>query len=137
MKDYEIEKYLMHELKVVNKHLPQRRKSLKELLNEEVPHIVCLDGTFHVFKKSELEYINSLITDEDAKNLYLPIIIESRPDLGEGTFVINDALGAKVIARVLGIDYRVPLIIYKPQIAVIRSKLPTTTQYAFIPYLST
>ena len=138
MKDYEIEKYIIHELRVANKHLPQKRKPLSALLKEETPYVVCLDGTYHIFKKNELIYIKSLLTNDEVEKLFLPIIIESRPDLGEGTYVINDPLGAKVIARVLNLEkHDVPLIIYKPQLAIIRSKLPTSTQYAFVYTVTT
>ena len=45
----------------LNKHLPRRRKTLAELLEEERPHVLGADGTRHRFKNVELEKIAGMI----------------------------------------------------------------------------
>lgn len=133
-----IEEYLEKELRIVNKHLPYRRVALSELLEQEFPHVVSRDGTLHYFKRRELEYLASIIPREEWSKLYLPIIIEIRPELGEGVGVIRGEVEVKIVSRILNININKKakqLIIYRPQIMLLRQILPTTTQYAF--YIST
>ncbi len=133
-----IEEYLEKELRIVNKHLPYRRVALSELLEQEFPHVVLRDGTLHYFKRRELEYLASIIPREEWSKLYLPIIIEIRPELGEGVGVIRGEVEVKIVSRILNININKKakqLIIYRPQIMLLRQILPTTTQYAF--YIST
>ncbi len=133
-----IEEYLEKELRIVNKHLPYRRVALSELLEQEFPHVVLRDGTLHYFKRRELEYLASIIPREEWSKLYLPIIIEIRPELGEGVGVIRGEVEVKIVSKILNININrkaKQLIIYRPQIMLLRQILPTTTQYAF--YIST
>ncbi len=133
-----IEEYLEKELRIVNKHLPYRRIPLSELLKQEFPYIVLRDGTLHYFKRRELEYLASITSRDEWSKLYLPIIIEIRPELGKGAGVIRGEIEVKVASKILNIkveEKAKQLIIYRPQIMLLRQLLPTTTQYAF--YIST
>lgn len=134
-KDRLLEKLLSEELKLANKHLPKHRKSLAELLTEEDPHVLCLDGTYHYFRRSELRILAQLLPKDQWSELKLPIIIEVGEPLSKDVAgVIRDPIAAKVIAKLLNIPYREQeiLILYRPQLAELRAKLETTTQYAFI-----
>ena len=53
-----LQRYLSDELRVVNAHLPQHRKLLSELLNEEYPHVLCGDGSVHFHYLSNLLLIS-------------------------------------------------------------------------------
>lgn len=128
---HRIEEYLREELRIVNIHLPYARKTLSELLKEEFPHVILRDGSFHYFKRSELELLAQLLPTSKWDRLRLPILIEITPEYGEGAAVIKDDIEAEVVAKLLGIDLRVPLIIYRPQISILRRRLPTATQYVF------
>lgn len=130
-----LERLIVEELKLANRHLPRHRKSLSELLREEDPHVLCMDGTFHYFRRSELQLLAKHTPEDLWDALKLPIIIEigdviSRDVAG----VIRDKIAAQVVAKILNIPYsgHGPLILYRPQIAELRSKLETATQYAFI-----
>jgi len=134
-RDQLLEKLLAEELKLANKHLPKHRKSLAELLTEEDPHVLCLDGTFHYFRRSELRTLARLLPKNQWNELKLPIIIEVGETLSRDVAgVIRDSIAAKIIAKLLNIPYkeREILILYRPQLAELRAKLETTTQYAFI-----
>jgi len=128
---HRIEEYLKEELRIVNIHLPYMRKTLSELLREEFPHVVLRDGSLHYFKRRELELLAQLLPISKWSKLRLPILIEITPEYGEGVAVIKDYVEAEVVAKLLDIDLRVPLIIYRPQILILRRRLPTTTQYVF------
>lgn len=57
----------------LNRHLPKRRKTLKELLVEERPHVVGADGTRHRFKTEELKKIGKMLPASEHHLLKLPI----------------------------------------------------------------
>jgi uncharacterized protein (UPF0216 family) len=122
------------ELRLINKHLPYRRIGLCELLKMEIPYLVLRDGTIHLIDREELLLLKDLLGD-DACKLRIPIIIETAPSLGEGTFIVRDPIAIKALSRLLEIN--IPqgekLIIYRPQLYVIREKLPTTTTILFRP----
>jgi len=128
-----LEEYLRYELRIIHSYLPYTRKTLGELLLERYPRILLRDGTYHYIKRRELEFLASLIPKEYWSKLKIPILLEVAPEYGEGAIVIRDPIEAMVVAKVLGIEYsgNNKLIIYRPQVAELRSKLPTTTQYVF------
>ncbi len=128
------ESCLAGNMKEFNAHLPRRRKTLSELLEEERPHVACGDGSRHVFKKKELEYLAQIVENKDKEGLFLPIIIEveSRRD----RLVVRSKTGteAKIFSRILEmpVSWKSDAItIFKPQLQVLRRVLKTTTQYVF------
>ena len=128
-----LEKYLREELRVVNKSLPVRRKSLKELLKEEYPYVLTRDGGIHMFRRSELRYAYELLGDELAAKLYLPIILEVRTEFSETVVSVSDEVAARLIAKILDMkDYSIPLYIYPKQLSVLRSLIGTLIHYAFV-----
>ena len=131
--DY-IERILAEEYRVINKHAPYRRRSLRELLSMEIPEIVLRDGTRHMVKKEELRFLASILEENDHRRLMIPIILEVNPKYGGGAVVVRDPLAARVVAHILGLkEYTVPLVIYRPQLSVVREKLRTTTTVLFMP----
>jgi uncharacterized protein (UPF0216 family) len=131
-----LQESLKHELKVVNAHLPAEQKPLSDLLREEYPHVVCKDGTSHLFRRKELEYLAGLLDAEEQKALRLPLLIEVGAGSGEMAVLCPGEVAAKVIARVLDMTVEPKqgrITIYRPQLAVIRRQLRTTTQYIFPP----
>ncbi len=123
---------LREELKLINKYLPYKRVSLCELLSMDTPHIVSRDGAISLIDRRELELLKELLGSQ-ACNLYIPIVIEYSSSLGEATYIVRDEYGAKALAKLLDIEYRLPLILYRPQLYEIRLKLRTTTTIVFIP----
>ena len=67
-----LQEYLRNELRVLNAHLPRSQEPLSDLLCEEYPHVVCNDGSIHVFKRKELGYLASLIGSDEQEALLLP-----------------------------------------------------------------
>jgi uncharacterized protein (UPF0216 family) len=131
-----LQESLKSELRVINAHLPAKPKSLSDLLSEEYPHVVCKDGSTHLFRRKELRYLASLIDASEQKALLLPILIEIGSGQGEMAVVCPGEVEAKVIAKVLDMAVsprQRKITIYKPQLAVIRKLLRTTTQYIFPP----
>jgi len=131
-----LQKSLQGELKIVNSQLPVQPKPLADLLDEEYPQVVCRDGTTHLFRRKELDYLAGLLDDDDArKELGLPIMIEVSSGAGE-IAVLGTDVTAALISRLLGMPLQSKggrVVIHKPQLALLRQKLRTTTQYVFRP----
>ena len=122
------------ELRIVNAGLPKSQERLSNLLNEKYPHVVCRDGSTHSFKRSELEYLASVLDTDEQKTLALPMLIEFGPNQGEAAIVCQVGVEEKAISKVLDMPVKCEerrIRIYKPQLALLRRKLKTTTVYLF------
>ena len=131
-----LQEYLKDELRVLNAHLPCAQKPLSELLGEEYPSVVCNDGTAHLFKRKELEYLAGMTDADDQKTLLLPMLIEVHPGQNEVTIICQGDVEKKIISKILEMPFsanKSRLTIYKPQLALLRKPLKTTTQYLFSP----
>ena len=135
-----LQECLRGELRVVNAGLPQSQKrqskenKLFYLLNEQYPHVVCNDGSTHLFKKSELEYLASILDTDEQKSLSLPMLIELGANQAEATIICEGKAEEKVISKALNMPVTCEergIRIYKPQLALLRRKLKTTTVYVF------
>ena len=133
---------LRGELRVVNTGLPQSQKrqskenKLFYLLNEKYPHVVCNDGSTHFFKKSELEYLASMIDTDEQKALPLPMLIELGANQAEAAIICEGKVEEKIISKALNMPVTCEerrIRIYKPQLALLRRKFKTTTVYVFSP----
>lgn len=124
------------ELGIVNAGLPKNQQRLSNLLNEEYPHVLCHDGSTHLFKKSELEYLASIIDADEQKTLSLPMLIELGAIQAEAAIICEGKVEEKVISKALNMPVTCEerrIRIYKPQLALLRRKLKTTTVYVFSP----
>jgi len=131
-----LQECLKGELRVVNAGLPQSQKRLIDLLTDKYPHVACADGSTHLFKKGELEYLASILETDEQRALALPILIELRGNQAEAVIVCQGKVEEKVISQALNMPVRCQegrIIIYKPQLALLRRKFKTTTIYVFSP----
>jgi uncharacterized protein (UPF0216 family) len=127
---------LRGELRIVNTGLPQSQKQLSNLLKEKYPHAVCNDGSSHFFKKSELEYLASMLDTDEQKALPLPMLIELGANQAEAAIICEGKIEAKVISKAINMPVTCEerrIRIYKPQLALLRRKFKTTTVYVFSP----
>lgn len=133
-----LQECLKSELRVVNAHLPSKQKLLSDLLDEEYPHILCRDGSTHLFRRKELKYLAGLLGADEQKKLLLPMLIEVGAGGGEMAVICPGAVEEKAISKVLDMPVtrrQDRVVIYKPQLAILRKLLRTTTQYIFTPKL--
>lgn len=127
---------LRGELRVMNAHLPRSQKSLSDLLIEEFPSVELNDGSTYLFKRKEIEYLAGILEPEEHKLLLLPMLIEFTSDQSEAAIIIRQGIEEKVITQVLNMPInkrKNKIIIYKPQLAILRKHLRSTTQYIFSP----
>jgi hypothetical protein len=130
-----LQECLKEELRIVNSGMPQSRKKLSELSCEARPYVPCHDGSRHFFKKQEIAYLAELLDVSEREALLLPMIIML--EVGRDTIMVlceDGEVEEKIVSHVLGMPAaceRGIIRLYRPQLAVIRKKLQTTTQYAF------
>ena len=131
---------LRGELRVVNTGLPRSQKWLSDLLEERYPHVTCNDGSTHLFKRSELEYLASLLDTDEQKTLPLPMLIELGANQAEAAVICEGKIEEKVISKALKMPVTCKesrIGIHKPQLALLRKKLKTATIYVFSPKIVT
>ena len=109
-----------------------KRKTLRELLLEDKPYII-INERRHRIKKRELDLINELTYNKDLK---IPILLEIESSLESGTVKINGYDEIIVISKILNREINLfskesSIYIYKPELRILRRKLPTTTAYIF------
>ncbi len=115
----------------LNRHLPRKRKTLADLLEEERPHIMGADGSRHRFRSTELKKIANLINENDYRKLKLPIYIEI--DSTTNGARIAGRLETQIICKILDLDpCKNEIYIYRPDIKELRREYPTVTQYIFL-----
>ena len=131
-----LQECLRGEFRLVNAGLPRNQKTLSSLLHEEYPNIACSDGSTHLFKRRELEYLASMVNATEQEALLLPMVIELRENQAEAAVICQGEMEEKVISKILDMPVTCEqgrIRIYKPQLALLRKILRTTTQYAFSP----
>jgi len=131
-----LQECLRGELRLVNAGLPRSQKLLSALLHEEHPLVACSDGSTHFFKRRELEYLASMVNAKEQEALPLPILIELGANQAEAAVICEGEVEEKVISKILNMPMTLEqgrIRIYKPQLALLRKTLKTTTQYVFSP----
>ncbi len=125
------DRLLKKQILSLNRHLPRQRKSLKELLEEDKPHVVGVDGTRQRFKTSEIKRIAEIIPPEQHHLLKLPIYLEIESQTS-GTR-ISGKLELKVVCHILNLEVCTSeKYVYRSEMRILRKELPTTTQYIFL-----
>ncbi|HDI12911.1 MAG: hypothetical protein DRN83_01220 [Hadesarchaea archaeon] len=119
------------ELGRLNAHLPRNRVSLREALASPNPGVNTLDGSRHVFKREELRFLAGLLPEDRWDELRLPILISFEHGLGRGAAKIKGNVETWIAGKILGKEADGEMVIYRPEVLLLRRKLPTTTQYVF------
>ena len=128
-----VNQLIKFELGRLNAHIPEKRVTLRAAISSAHPQVSTKDGGVHAFKRDELKFLSEIFPEDDWDKLQLPIFISLEPNLGKGTARISGEAEAKVACQILGKEETGgELIIYRPEVAAIRRKLPTTMQYIFV-----
>jgi len=132
-----VSRVLAQEIERINDHLPRETRTLKELLGMREPKVLTRAGDELIMDRRELELLADMVPAQHHDKLRLPIVILRMIEMGEGVYMIcGGDLEAKVIARVLGPNavyyHDGRAFLYKPYIAILRSKLRTTTVIGFV-----
>jgi uncharacterized protein (UPF0216 family) len=126
------DRLLKKQILSLNRHIPRQRKAVSELMMEDKPHVMGVDGSRHRFKKKELELIVSMLSGSERNILKLPIYIEM--DTMASGARVSGRLETKILCKILDREEcpRDEIFIYRPEMKLLRQKLPTVTQYMFL-----
>jgi len=79
---------LRDDMRKLNSHLPNNRRTLKELLSEPAPRVPAASGDLIKMKTRELEELSHSLPTEAGTRVRLPIVFLRRRDLGPGAFTV-------------------------------------------------
>ncbi len=132
---------LEREIAQINDHMPKTKKSLSELLSEPAPGFTTRDGKKSAVSFEELKELAEIVPPKYHNKIMIPFTILRRTSLGPGAHTIG---GSKIdqftVLHILGKisapfetwrSARLPRIIYSPEVALLRKKLPTTVTIGF------
>lgn len=120
-------------IEALNRHLAEKSRNLKEMLNEEYPKIRAKDGNEYYVEKDELKFIASHVDELDWDRFKIPIILEMTELGSERVVYVRDKLHINFIKKAFGYDRLVgdALVLYMYELPLIRKKLRTSTQLMF------
>ncbi|KCZ72461.1 hypothetical protein ANME2D_00888 [Candidatus Methanoperedens nitroreducens] len=128
-------------IQILNRSLPAKKKTLKELLLEDKPSIKNRDGSTHLFDRKELEKLAAMVPEQERGRLRLPLYLEMSASMERGSIKISGRLECMIIKKILygdepskdkyAEDIKDYMIIYYPHLLKIRKELETTTQFMF------
>ena len=132
---------LEKEIAQLNNHMPRMKKPLLQLLSENAPAFTSRDGQRSAVRREELEELAAIIPPEFHDQIQLPFTVLRRTSLGPGAhtiggskleqFSIYKILGKQTIPYSMWRESNLPRIIYSPEVAILRQKLPTTLMIGF------
>ncbi|NPD87551.1 MAG: DUF61 family protein [Asgard group archaeon] len=141
--DDKLSKYLKYEIDSVNNHLPKKRITLLMAEQGNLYYVNREDAQLYINKK-EIQILLELCPKEKHKDVYLPILIIRRRDLGRGTYIISGELIEQfLVSKAINKykeswenfnneDHSPSLVyLYKPDLIELRKVLPTSTVIGF------
>ena len=118
---------LGRELRTLNAHLPNHRRTLTELLKISNPTVEAVDGSSILLKTAELEALARQVPPELQDRLKLPIIILRRMELGKSIYTIaggktEEYTVQKLLGKTKGDYYQMlsdhtPVFLYRPEVS--------------------
>ncbi len=137
-----LERMIEREIDSANDHLPVRRIPLTDLFSSNTPCFRTKSGEDSMFIKDEIQMFADKIPPVYHDSIMLPVVILRRRDLGSGIYTIT---GSKVelffIQQLLGyVDlewdgfskWKIVDRYARPQIQLLRRKLPSTSVIGFV-----
>ena len=141
--DDRLSKFLKHEMESVNLHLPKSRITLQKA-KEGHSHYINREEVELYINQKEIQLLLDLCPKEKYKDVYLPILIIRRRDLGSGVYVISgDLIEQFLVCKAVdkyqnswenfkSEDHSPSLTyLYKPDLVKLRKVLPTSTVIGF------
>ncbi|MCS7121375.1 MAG: DUF61 family protein [Archaeoglobaceae archaeon] len=127
------ERILAKLVESINRHIAERSRSLKEMLEEKNPKIRAKDGNEYYVEKDELKFVAKYVDEIDWERFKIPIVLELTEFGRERVAYVRDKLHIEFIRKAFGIDRKVDdaLMIYMYELPQIRKKLRTASQILF------
>jgi uncharacterized protein (UPF0216 family) len=119
----------------MNRHVPAKRSSLEQLLEQEEPNYRGKDGTEYSLKRNELEKIASLLDERERRKLRLPIYISTDTTYPGGAWKIRGRIEVKVVSNLIKREPEKDdeMRLFFPHVNDLRKILPTATTVLYMP----
>jgi len=120
-------------IEAMNKHMPAKKRTLKDMLEDDDPSIKAKDGNEYIIEKKELEFITEYIDEMDWSRFTVPILLEMNYLSGETVIFIRDRFHQEFLKKAFGFDRFVKdaMMIYPYEMQKVRKKLRTASQVIF------
>lgn len=141
-----IERLIQNDIDSSNDHLPSKKAALIELIQSDSPSFLTRGRETSLFLKDEIAMLAEEVPSIHHDEFMLPIVIIRRMDLGTGIYTIA---GSKtelfLISKILEqnnlrwddlVSWRPVDRLARPQVQVVRRKLPSTTSLGFTTSLN-
>ena len=117
----------------MNQHVPVKRRSLQQLLDDPDPSYLGKDGRTYRLDRKELTVLSELLEPEERSRLKIPILIMTDTSYGDGYWKVIGALEVKVLSRLIGREPEKDdeMRVFYPYFKEIRDTLPTATNTVF------
>jgi uncharacterized protein (UPF0216 family) len=132
-----VERWMALEMRGIQQGLVVRRRSLRDLLQEDKPQCTTREGDPYLFDPAVLEKLAEVTTEEERAKLRLPITLRFLSDM-EGHCTVDDPIAAEVLRRLEGFGKAYPFrdgrmwLPYSLGLELIL-KYPTAIQRLFVP----
>ncbi|MFP4545757.1 MAG: DUF61 family protein [Methanomassiliicoccales archaeon] len=126
---------LQNLLRSMNRHLPAKRPSLEELLEEEEPVYRGKDGVEYRVGREELEMLASHLDWRYRRKLKIPIFISTDTSYPGGAWKVMGKAETAAISSIIGREpeFEDQLRLFFPHLSSLRDLLPTTTMVMYMP----
>ncbi len=117
----------------INRHLPEKRHSLKAMLEAENPSFKARDGIEYDVERKELEFIAEHVDEDRRDRFSIPIILEMTSLGDEYVVYVRDRLHAEFLKKAFGFDRFVNgvMMLYAYEMQRVRRRLRTASQVMF------
>ena len=136
-----IDRLIDRDIESINDHLPRTRPTLKQLIDLDTPEYQTRVGEISAFKPDEIKKLANDVPTKFHDEVRLPMVILRRLDLGRGIYSVTGSkpelfLIWKTVGQVdLGWEklaqWEPKDRLYRPQVQILRRKLPSTTCIGF------
>lgn len=129
--DLSIEKLIQS----MNRHVPTKRMSLEQLMEQREPSFLGKDGIEYRLKTEELVKLASILDERERKKLRLPIYISTDTSYPGGAWKINGRIEVKVVSTLLEREPEKEdeMRLFFPHVSELRNMLPTATTVLYMP----
>ena len=131
----EDERVMAKLLQSMNEHIPPKRKSIADMLDEVNPFYEGKDGRKYTVSKDELRRLASLADPWDLGRIKIPILLMTDTSYGPGYWKVIGKAETTLISRLIE---REPekvdeIVIFHPHLNALRRQFPTTTNAMYMP----
>jgi hypothetical protein len=129
------EKVIESLIRNMNEHIPTKRKSLADMLEENEPFYEGKDGRYYVVSKDELRKLASFADPWDLGRIKIPILLMTDTSYGNGYWKVIGKAETRLISRLINREPEKEdeIVIFYPQLNDLRRLFPTTTNAMYMP----